>query len=121
MKAYLWVGGVLALLLLTVFWVSRPERQAPPHAMPAEEVSVGAQDLDIISPERAVDLAREAMEGRIRIPPEVEAVVDFDEERIEYTVTFPTDLPEGVLGSDFYAQVKLNAKTGEVLQRLRAR
>ena len=64
----------------------------------------------------AAQLARRAAAEIANIPPEVTPIVD--ERGDELVITFPTNLPVGVMGAHFHAQVVINKKSGVVARIL---
>jgi uncharacterized membrane protein YkoI len=71
---------------------------------------------EMIPEARAVEIARDAVKGKIKIPDGNPVNVELIDGR--YVVTFPTNLPKGIRGASYYAKVTINAKTGEVIEIL---
>jgi len=67
---------------------------------------------DSISDEQAIQLARQATIGKAEVPEDVMPTVERAEGHC--IVTFPIKHPPGVFGADFYAQVTINARSGEI-------
>lgn len=69
----------------------------------------------MLSEDQAIARAREAVDGVADVPDDVDGEVT-----TRLVVTFPWEHPPGELGSDYHAQVVLDAETGEVVQILGA-
>jgi hypothetical protein len=68
--------------------------------------------------ERAIDLTRRALAGKVDLPPAAPVTVELRGDR--YVVTFPIPPRPGVRGADYHARVTLDAATGAVLEILGA-
>jgi hypothetical protein len=69
---------------------------------------------DSINDEQAVEIARKACEGKIRIPPDAPAEIRSNNGVI--IVSFMQTPIPGALHGDFFARVIINAVTGEVIE-----
>ena len=66
--------------------------------------------------EEAVQIADTACRKAISIPKEMKPVVE--ETLTSFVVTYPTTLPPGVRGSDYYTKVTVSKRTGKIKQLL---
>ena len=80
--------------------------------------SAGGADhaQQLVTADQAAKIAIAAANGVADIPPGVMAVVERHADRL--VVTFPTRLPPGVRGADYYLQVTVDATSGEITKIL---
>jgi hypothetical protein len=71
----------------------------------------------VMSKEKAEELARKEIEGKINIPPNTPVEVRTDNDG-NYVVTFKTVLKPDERGADYHAQVTVDGKTGKILNIL---
>ena len=79
------------------------------------------QEIREISREEALEIAAKEIET---FPEEVRARLEGVKPEVRreeniYIVTYPTDWPEGVLGADYHFQFVIDARTGEIIRRLK--
>ena len=90
----------------------KPTEEAPrPAVKPA-----GKKVRGPITRQKAVALAKKAIEKDVSCPPDTPIEVENKGSRV--VVTFKTRLPPGTRGPDYHARVTLDAATGRVLQVL---
>jgi uncharacterized membrane protein YkoI len=84
--------------------------------LPARDTSGPLTENDIISQERALEIARSAIKGRMEYDKTGEIVVELKEN--QYIVTFPHGIPKtpGLRAPDYAARVWIDAKSGKVLK-----
>lgn len=68
----------------------------------------------MIDKDEALAIAKQVIAGHVERP--ADAPVDVTLDNDTYTVTFIHDLPPGMLGADYDAQVVIDARTGDVQQ-----
>ncbi|MFA5141191.1 MAG: PepSY domain-containing protein [Elusimicrobiota bacterium] len=90
-----------------------PEGEAP---KPAAKPKTRRKARGPITRQKAIALAKEAVEKDVRYPPDTPIEVESKGARI--IVTFKTRLHPNTLGPDYHARVTLDAATGRVLQVL---
>lgn len=69
-----------------------------------------------ITKDEAVEIAREALTGKVDLPADASAEVECKDG--VYVVVFPWRVVENVLGPDYHAKVTVDAERGEVLEIL---
>ena len=87
---------------------------ALPIKVMSEEINPG--QIKIISKSEALEIAKESIEGKVKIPSDIAPLILEEDEK--YIVVFPTNLPLGVRGPDYYARIDIDKFSGEVLKIL---